>query len=373
MKKHISLIALSLLVLGYSFPSFAFNERMSMEDDSLGSDLNERENCINDGLGNLNCGNRGGGGGGGGSSSNNNNNTHMTTKLCIATQQDAGVHGIAACDRLYEPAVPTGCRSITCSSGCWYCSSCVNGYTYNSDNGTCTKDPEPELDFPDCPSGVNHLLFDTNNACMSNCSLALCHICKTTGLHPTTKYYCNDGSSYCRVANCRACTVNNAYECEKCQDGYKVASDGSCVADIPEIEGCAEQESAFSCARCKAGYKRWGTRNKTCSICPEGTYSHEGATECTPCAEGTWSDPDLGPQSQCAPCVDFFATRWGYCTKCGMDSSTNTGRCTAVACERGYIPTEHLECVKPQANCSDPYESSDDGCCCVKKNLRVAE
>lgn len=320
-------------------------------------------------------------------------NVHQPiTYACFLAPQ--GVENI--CDISNKPSrsmyEAQGCAAVSCEKNCWSCSSCLSGWTYDSISRTCSRNEEPELpdiNDPPCPNAPK--FYSTNNACVAECSHELCHRCKSTGAHPMTKYYCNDGSALCRVAHCAICSVSSAYECELCSSGYVL--DGGLCVDEPVNPGC---EDAF-CLKCKAGYKRV---NNDCVPCEPGTYQEESnftGSSCKPCQNGATTKEYA--TTYCPMCMIVYPLdHYGMCTQCDENickagvcqgeegtvwddtvhncvpvvCSSHCTACTSSAscttCEEGYV-LQGGSCVKAQARCQDPYVVSDDGCCCVKQEI----
>ena len=96
---------------------------------------------------------------------------------------------------------------------------------------------------------------------------------------------------------------------------------------------------ATSCLLCDAGTasNNIGSSSNTCTYCPAGMFSSQGATKCTPCSNGTYS---WAGSSMCEPCPGGFYSFYGQqCEPCGAGTYSLSGASSCSQCASGQFST----------------------------------
>ncbi|KAJ6248404.1 insulin-like growth factor binding protein [Anaeramoeba flamelloides] len=95
----------------------------------------------------------------------------------------------------------------------------------------------------------------------------------------------------------------NDVACSKCGKGNYTMSYNSKSCDLCPEGTYSNKTGAVECVKCRAGTysnQRGQADNSTCLLCPPGSYSNEGATQCIPCGAGDYN-PNNGSAS-CEKC-----------------------------------------------------------------------
>ncbi len=218
----------------------------------------------------------------------------------------------------YAGGVGTSCNDLYISCSCssdykWSGGVCLSkncedyGYLASEDKSkSCElKNPKAKLDCWKC------------EACDGTIYKHACSGGLNASVQPAD-YKCGNKYSQCTcVAN--AIYTNN--ECI-CKAGYY--KNGDTCSPCPA--GSYSGNGATSCLQCPSGQYSATTAAISCSVCKGGTYSVAGSSNCTQCNAGTYSADGA---SKCDSCSDGKYSLKGasVCTPCssGISNSTHSG------------------------------------------------
>jgi len=269
--------------------------------------------------------------------------TPMQAELNSKVDDGQGITGTVS-DGQVKLCSP-GCRD--CSSGT--CSSCMNGYAFDSTASLCIK------------CGLNCISCSTtsNNICtgciagsfLSNSSTCIAceRSCVTCVGTPTTCTACPPGKtltgSSCTGScplNCITCT--NSSMCTVCNRGFVVAN-GTCRGCTSTCSNC----SATNITQCTSCANGLSLSNSACIVCPDKCQSCNNGI-CTNCVPG-YKPNSAGVcivkcQLSCATCADNQPSTCLSCykgatlvgTTCQFDLLCNSNSsCTDCGQGLGYV------------------------------------
>ncbi|MCQ2914969.1 MAG: hypothetical protein MJ247_07235, partial [Alphaproteobacteria bacterium] len=321
-------------------------------------------------------------------------------KSCIECL--AGTYSDGDANSICKPC-PIG--QYSSQNGATSCEVCPIGKTTSKTESTSEDACILVCDFHDfeIENGTCTSCNDLGNACGS-------FTCNTGFKQSENNCVCD--SSLIKIENgtCEACEDKN--ECIKitCNEGFTL-SQNSCVSMLNEcpsgvelisssFENCESsiaclknKETKYYCEECKDGYalnlshtacekvnvvcapgNYYDSKKKECEVCPAGTYS-DGTSGCKNCSRGTFS---LEGASQCSSCdSDKCAKGTGLssCQSCGEGVEVCDPQWgTIEVCKEGYALSDGA-CVKLTSLPSCPinqtiYNSCPKGCksCSVCKD-----
>ena len=193
----------------------------------------------------------------------------------------------------------------------------------------------------------------------------------------TGKSYC--GYIQCSIPNCRLCLSFN--QCELCQNGYNVSTQGYCVSSSSVYTNCPQNclscNSSSYCTRCIYGYNEQNGECEpnngalipncqaaftgfTCQLCAQN-YMVAPSYQCTMIPSITCNVDNCyycETNNQCSQCQSGYQLMdngqcenmdcdTSFCTAC---SSTNSSQCEE--CQEGYELNDNFECVPKYLGCS---------------------
>ena len=307
-----------------------------------------------------------------------------------------------------QPIELTNCAEIINFKKCRRCNS---GF-YLSEDWKCIQNPQPTL--PNC------ITYSSANAC-SKCevgyrlsSLATCievtpvkrcidydtSAFKTVCLKCEEEYYLTSNSTCTSrsrkyIDNCLFYAVDKD-ECETCQDGYKVTSDGAkCLEDIAHCESyniSTNSSSEHTCNRCQDKYFMASDKE-----CKEGTVSdckeyEPNLDQCVQCKEGFYLESGRSclAHNELAHCEVYHPDKKNKCLKCenlyllftisNLCVSANeipgciqySSESTCQKCDQGYILSE-TSCVSLPDNMNCLVAESLEECSLCKPNYILFE
>jgi hypothetical protein len=183
-----------------------------------------------------------------------------------------------------------------------------------------------------CAASERYVPFKVTGGVLTEGRCESCPICTTPSanlLSCSTPCDNNKGEIF-QGGKCIACPSNSraAYfsgscgQCEACQVGQKVsANHQACIPACPpgQIMGGlmigkdpASDPTAYQCQSCPdntyPSYEKAGSSKGACLVCPDGTYSKTGATQCFAlnCAPGSYQDPDNAHACKSCPATQIY-------------------------------------------------------------------
>lgn len=246
------------------------------------------------------------------------------------------------------------CSSIANCATCLtpnFCSSCVSGFTINSQGNACL----------------------TNNCQVTNClsclSETVCQTCQNGYI------LLSNNCIQCQLTGCQTCSATNV--CSQCYTGYTLNATSSTCSYTGCLYPCGTCDSNGKCLTCLTPFSQTPYDNGTCFTCSIANCvqcSSNSLNTCTQCNTGyipnssnttcTWacSSPKCtacanGPNS-CTSCVSGYVANGGVCSQCNnapICTSCQPGNLSAcLKCATGYYTnTSSNTCqVCPGTNCA---------------------
>ena len=158
-----------------------------------------------------------------------------------------------------------------------------------------------------------------------------------------------------------------------CDDGKRGA--GTCACNAPfygdacELGACphgqgyiVDTDGLYHCQDCEASTFSSTAGNNACEVCPDGTWSSIGATQCV-CTDGYLLDVDSDSltSSTCIKC-----TKGEYFASASASDLSNMGCTVSEACnfDSSAIVAVNEDCAyaEPRKNCDGTCISDTDGC-----------
>jgi len=163
---------------------------------------------------------------------------------------------------------------------------------------------------------------------------------------------------------CRECAagthsnITDATECDTCPDGTW-STNGA--VNCTECAGTCDVGHMVS-VECTT------TTNKRCEECAAGTYSNQNdSTECTTCADGTWSRSGESECQTCTKCfpghqihTDCTTTNDRLCEECPAgtyEAGNNSASCSSCSAGSTWSPSGATECTDCEICQPGHYES----------------
>ena len=147
---------------------------------------------------------------------------------------------------------------------------------------------------------------------------------------------------------------NNKWACTDCEDGYFVATNGTC-GYCNNIDKCVRCEANQGCVECSGEFTfpdadglSCITPFAKCEFDPQFyTINEDGKFVCPECSKGYWWN-----QTKCESCKDNKGC--ATCDKSGM----------CLTCDAGLVLNKYLnECVDPVPHCDEDeteYSTNED-------------
>lgn len=334
-------------------------------------------------------------------------------KVCTSCVKGHLFDGVSSCDATCSPDCETcegsestckscplgyvlrGTKCVQCLEGCrtcearyWYddstlkCTSCIDGYFLNEEDGICSKCNHPCLtcmkgSYGYCYTCVDgyylSLEFLTEgeyhtgecavcSRSVSNCELCISdcdddlagYTCSAICTKCSEQFYLSDDGKSCLDCHntCKTCDGPSDEECIECKDGlYKY--EGKCVACNSSCLVCAENPDL--CAACQPHHY---LKDGICYPCDSSCDECENeATNCTKCKKFIYENKCY---NSCLDVGEGFGGNletW-ECYKCQLDNCLEyDDGCQCQLCKEGYFiesdPLTHIEFCVPCAldNC----------------------
>jgi hypothetical protein len=206
----------------------------------------------------------------------------------------------------------------------------------------------------DCPNGYS-LINSTDGLSRGTFShnLQRCHKCDVENeyiLHPNHDecqrcppgLYCHGDETYEVVVNSTWAWHGDMLLLEKCTYGYEVyfgtVPDGAeqeC-RECPRGEECVT-DWCVDCTLCPAGRHKPSHGIEACAVCPEDTWSHEGAINCTKCPVGSWTLRESTDVMNCTCTAGYTGPDGARCEACPAGTyKPDTGDAPCTLCQVGF-------------------------------------
>jgi hypothetical protein len=161
-------------------------------------------------------------------------------------------------------------------------------------------------------------------------------------------------STSCELCDPGTYTDDLRVQCIKCPAGFydhdasRLSAATECII-CPAGSQTGKPDGSTDCSLCFAGSHAPQNGTVTCTTCPLGTFSSDGAIECAPCAPG-FADTDAEPATECVYCKagEYAPLQSTNCTRCARgrhdhDSNPSTA---CVQCAGGKYSLEGtLSCL----------------------------
>lgn len=176
--------------------------------------------------------------------------------------------------------------------------------------------------------------------------------------NPVCKVKKQKSSSGCGYASCQA---------DMDTDAVCTCTSSECVISDP-IPQCAAGTfpNNGTCTGCAAG--TYSDDGLSCQVCPDGTYSGNGAASCTACATGTYAaGTSNSDHYTCKPCSDLYTGAGSNtCTSCTTDGiclGSNSGSSSSSSSgSSSNCPRSPTGSKSAGSSCSTGSECSSGWC-----------
>ena len=223
-------------------------------------------------------------------------------KCSIVKTDSEGKKSCEGCESPYYLGEDKKCSSI---NGCAksetpdICLECIEGMCQNHLKKTCEQNSYIDEDYS----------TDENNG--------VCFRCRETNIHGT--------------------------QCEKCEEGYTLSSDGFCIN-----ETLCDKKSGNDCIQCKQNVK---TEEGLTSYCLNDKFG------CVDSLDGCLKCNDIYHFNECSECFSgyYFDDNYKFCFEClrGCDTCTNSDNCGKCKEEGYYIIKEETSPEAYDAECGE--------------------
>ncbi|KAL4477405.1 hypothetical protein ABPG74_002555 [Tetrahymena malaccensis] len=282
---------------------------------------------------------------------------------------------------LYGVCIPCqgqGCQN--CSDSYQICQSCQEKSPYLYNNKCSSTQPQNTY----CQQVENYFIcqkcqFNCFNYCDSNqncseCPTGYTKINSTCECNQQTGLNENGICTACKDQNCQSCS-NNYQICEKCQDGFKISNENSCICQNSSFFYNEQLRKCIEIKYCQIAQPF----QQTCQLCQPGFFLKNG--QCSFCGQGKYADLSNNCNSDCpqncqictnnTTCIKYYQDIPCHisCSDCNIPASPNscitcisntrflnktTSSCDCIA---GYEETGKVDCQKISENESNSYKS----------------
>lgn len=141
------------------------------------------------------------------------------------------------------------------------CTSCLQGFGFDSSNQICTKCKDENClfcydDYSKCDSCRSSYKYDTEDyTCHEHCfdsNWENCYYYKKCTQCKEGFKLTDSKCTKCEIENCISCSTNTS-SCEKCKDGFKV-SGSKCIECPGHCGNCDTSDDPIDCTQCAVNY-----------------------------------------------------------------------------------------------------------------------
>lgn len=264
------------------------------------------------------------------------------------------------CDGLNDGVNVVACRANSASvfgSGSSSACVCLDGY-YDF-GGACVLCPIGKY----CVSGniFNCPAFSGGSPGLSKISMCNCF----AGYTPGTNGVCNP----CPVGMYKDSVGNgNCVACPMGTSGKNIGSNSS-AACVPCVGGTYALAGSSQCVPCQVGSSA-GVGSSTCLPCNKGTYAEMGYSVCFACPKGTYQGEAIGDRLTCLNCVGGMysdvmgADSSNVCKLCPAGTFSLSGSSNCTACPPNFYSVSGGMCTRCPGNSTSVGGMDIDGCIC---------